>query len=96
MVDSISSVRVMSTVRQSGSNQTTRQDLRKSLVGSDNGSILNWSWTVIDSENCSEVRQPCCRSLHATAVHDKCFYVFGGYDGTNRRNDLYKFNIETS
>mmetsp|Transcript_17216 Transcript_17216/g.12237 ORF Transcript_17216/g.12237 Transcript_17216/m.12237 type:complete len:114 (+) Transcript_17216:61-402(+) len=51
---------------------------------------------MIDSENCSEIRPPCCRSLHATAVHEKSFLVFGGYDGTNRRNDLYRFNIETS
>jgi N-acetylneuraminic acid mutarotase len=23
-------------------------------------------------------------------------YVFGGYDGVNRKNDFYKYNVETS
>jgi N-acetylneuraminic acid mutarotase len=23
-------------------------------------------------------------------------YIFGGYDGVNRRNDFYKYNIETN
>jgi N-acetylneuraminic acid mutarotase len=23
-------------------------------------------------------------------------YVFGGYDGINRKNDFYKYNIETN
>jgi N-acetylneuraminic acid mutarotase len=23
-------------------------------------------------------------------------YVFGGYDGVNRKNDFYKYNIETN
>ena len=23
-------------------------------------------------------------------------YVFGGYDGVNRKNDFYKYNVETN
>mmetsp|Transcript_88030 Transcript_88030/g.247419 ORF Transcript_88030/g.247419 Transcript_88030/m.247419 type:complete len:510 (+) Transcript_88030:40-1569(+) len=36
------------------------------------------------------------RSLHAGIVVGDWLYVFGGYDGSNRVNDFYKFNFKTS
>lgn len=36
------------------------------------------------------------RSLHAGIVVGDCLYIFGGYDGSNRVNDFYKFNFKAS
>lgn len=36
---------------------------------------------------------PCQRSLHAGAVWDDMFLVFGGYDGLRRVNDLYAYHF---
>lgn len=38
---------------------------------------------------------PCQRSLHAAAVWANSMYIFGGYDGTQRINDLHCFNFTT-
>ena len=38
---------------------------------------------------------PCQRSLHAAAVWTNALYIFGGYDGTQRINDLHCFNFTT-
>ncbi len=39
---------------------------------------------------------PCPRSLHACVAFENNIYVFGGYDGVNRKNDFYKYNVETN
>jgi len=36
------------------------------------------------------------RSLHAGIVVGDSLYVFGGYDGSNRVNDFYRFNFKSS
>jgi len=36
------------------------------------------------------------RSLHAGIAVGDCLYIFGGYDGSNRVNDFYKFNFKAS
>jgi len=36
------------------------------------------------------------RSLHAGTVVGDCLYIFGGYDGSNRVNDFYKFSFKAS
>mmetsp|Transcript_19645 Transcript_19645/g.55240 ORF Transcript_19645/g.55240 Transcript_19645/m.55240 type:complete len:511 (+) Transcript_19645:290-1822(+) len=36
------------------------------------------------------------RSLHAGIVVGDCLYIFGGYDGSNRVNDFYKFSFKAS
>lgn len=36
------------------------------------------------------------RSLHACVAFENNIYIFGGYDGVNRRNDFYKYNVETN
>ena len=38
---------------------------------------------------------PCQRSLHAAAVWNGFMFVFGGYDGNARVNDLHCFNFAT-
>ena len=40
-----------------------------------------------------EGRLPCQRSLHAAAVWNDSLYVFGGYDGHSRVNDMYEYNF---
>jgi len=40
-----------------------------------------------------EGRLPCQRSLHAAAVWNDSLYVFGGYDGQARVNDMYEYNF---
>jgi N-acetylneuraminic acid mutarotase len=48
-------------------------------------------WTLIDaSENV-----PSQRSLHVGVILDDSLFVFGGYDGTHRTNDFYKFDFFT-
>jgi len=58
--------------------------------------IWGWSRVELDKEKDSpgEVVKPCQRSLHVAAVLNDCIYIFGGYDGSNRVNDFYEFNIE--
>jgi len=36
------------------------------------------------------------RSLHAGIMVDDSLYIFGGYDGSNRVNDFYKFSFKAS
>ncbi|KAF4673607.1 Leucine-zipper-like transcriptional regulator 1 [Perkinsus olseni] len=38
---------------------------------------------------------PRARSLHVSVVVDDSMYVFGGYDGSNRVNDFYKYHFPT-
>ena len=54
-------------------------------------------WSVLPKHG----PQPCARRLHsmcsmmkATGEHGNV-YLFGGFDGTNRLNDLWEFNTET-
>jgi len=37
---------------------------------------------------------PCARSLHTAAVWNDQMFIFGGYDGTQRRNDFYSFHFK--
>ena len=39
---------------------------------------------------------PCPRSLHAGAVWTDSLYIFGGYDGQQRCNDLHRYNFQTN
>ena len=41
-------------------------------------------------------KTPSQRSLHVGVTLDDSFYVFGGYDGTQRTNDFYRFNFQTN
>lgn len=54
------------------------------------------TWHQIESSSSNEVHPPCPRSLHASVALENNFYIFGGYDGTNRRNDFYCFNFQTN
>jgi len=36
---------------------------------------------------------PCARFCHAAAVSGKSMYIYGGYDGQNRLNDMFKFSF---
>mmetsp|Transcript_29585 Transcript_29585/g.62882 ORF Transcript_29585/g.62882 Transcript_29585/m.62882 type:complete len:512 (+) Transcript_29585:125-1660(+) len=36
------------------------------------------------------------RSLHAGIAVGDCLYIFGGYDGSNRVNDFYKYSFKTT
>lgn len=36
---------------------------------------------------------PSARYFHAAAAHRNCLYIFGGYNGHERLNDLYVFNL---
>lgn len=40
-----------------------------------------------------EGRVPCQRSLHSAAVWNDCLYIFGGYDGHTRVNDMYEYDF---
>ena len=50
---------------------------------------LSSNWNYIESEG----KVPSPRSLHIGFVIDDAFYVFGGYDGTHRTNDFFKFDF---
>lgn len=53
-------------------------------------SIDQWSLVKFSGQ------PPRQRSLHAGIVVGDFLYVFGGYDGSNRVNDFYKFNFKAS
>jgi hypothetical protein len=50
-------------------------------------------WTQVSTNLVTSGRPPCQRSLHAAAVLRDSLYVFGGYDGLHRVNDLYEFHF---
>jgi leucine-zipper-like transcriptional regulator 1 len=52
----------------------------------------SWCWYELNSHG----PVPCPRSLHACVAFENNIYVFGGYDGVNRKNDFYKYNVETN
>ena len=39
---------------------------------------------------------PCARSMHAGAVWHSSLYIFGGYDGRNRSNDLHVYHFPSN
>ncbi len=52
----------------------------------------SWSWFEVEANGTA----PCARSLHACVAFENNIYIFGGYDGVNRRHDFYKYNVETN
>jgi N-acetylneuraminic acid mutarotase len=50
-------------------------------------------WTQVSTNLSTSGRPPCQRSLHAAAVLRDSIYVFGGYDGLHRVNDLHEFHF---
>lgn len=46
-------------------------------------SAIVGEWSRIEKAE-EDAVQPCQRSLHVAAVLRDCFYLFGGYDGSNR------------
>ena len=48
-----------------------------------------WSKIIPNTESIT----PCPRSLHAGAIWGNYFYVFGGYDGHQRCNDLHRYDF---
>ena len=50
-------------------------------------------WTQVSSNPSTSGRPPCQRSLHAAAMLRDSMYVFGGYDGLHRVNDLYEYHF---
>ncbi len=37
---------------------------------------------------------PSPRDRHVSIVHNRSIFIFGGYDGFNRVNDFYEFNVD--
>ena len=68
------------------------------IIGGTNSHMLEQTntWHQIESAQQNEVHPPCPRSLHASVAVNNNFYIFGGYDGTNRRNDFFCFNFSTN
>lgn len=50
------------------------------------------SWSLVGFTG----EPPRQRSLHSGIVVGDCLYIFGGYDGSNRVNDFFKFNFNAS
>mmetsp|Transcript_27678 Transcript_27678/g.27541 ORF Transcript_27678/g.27541 Transcript_27678/m.27541 type:complete len:104 (+) Transcript_27678:79-390(+) len=38
---------------------------------------------------------PISRDRHVAVVYNRSIYIFGGYDGFNRVNDFYEYNVDT-
>jgi N-acetylneuraminic acid mutarotase len=51
------------------------------------------TWRLVDNATGSP---PTPRDRHSSVVYRNCLYIFGGFDGHARTNDLYQFDIETS
>ena len=52
------------------------------------------TWTKESPGGASRGVPPSPRDRHTAVVHGKCFYVFGGYDGSSRVNDFFKYDLE--
>ena len=37
---------------------------------------------------------PTPRDRHIAVVHNRSIFIFGGYDGFNRVNDFYEYNVD--
>lgn len=83
---------------QSGSQFNAPLFNNTGIIGGTNLHMLEQTntWHQIESSSQNEVHPPCPRSLHASVALNNNFYIFGGYDGTNRRNDFYSFNFSTN
>ncbi|MEM4385349.1 MAG: kelch repeat-containing protein [Candidatus Anstonellales archaeon] len=53
--------------------------------------IFNNKWTTINASN-----PPSPRMAHSAVVIGNYMYVFGGYDGTNFNNELWRYNFTNS
>ena len=65
--------------------------LETSMMSEEDDQIQPFGWAKVPVMD--EGRVPCQRSLHACAVWNGSFYVFGGYDGHSRVNDMYEYNF---
>jgi len=50
-------------------------------------------WSSLQPTEGSQIPSP--RDRHSAVVYGRVFYVFGGFDGTNRKNDFYGYNLDT-
>ena len=48
-------------------------------------------WTEVD---CSNGERPSGRSSLVAQVYENCLYIFGGYNGQNVMNDMFKFRLK--
>eukprot|EP00362_Geleiidae_sp_MMETSP1317_P002494 CAMPEP_0201283764 /NCGR_PEP_ID=MMETSP1317-20130820/46804_1 /ASSEMBLY_ACC=CAM_ASM_000770 /TAXON_ID=187299 /ORGANISM="Undescribed Undescribed, Strain Undescribed" /LENGTH=48 /DNA_ID= /DNA_START= /DNA_END= /DNA_ORIENTATION= len=39
---------------------------------------------------------PSPRDRHTAVLHDRSIFIYGGYDGLHRVNDLYEYNVDTN
>ena len=49
-----------------------------------------WIWQEVPTTQ----QTPLQRSLHISVVHKNDIYIFGGYDGTVRTNDFYRYKTD--
>lgn len=56
--------------------------------------IPKWSWLKINFHN--QGYQPSCRTDHSCVGFGSSIYVFGGFDGKSRFNDLWRYKIDTN
>lgn len=71
--------------------ETTPIELATDVDEGDGKPFLN-QWNLVKSSGIP----PRQRSLHAGIVVGDCLYIFGGYDGSNRVNDFYKFSFKAA
>ena len=51
---------------------------------------MKWSQVTTDDI------PPSPRDRHVAVVHDRSIFIYGGYDGFNRVNDFYEYNVDTN
>jgi len=44
----------------------------------------------------TEDMPPTSRDRHISVIYKESIYIFGGYDGFNRVNDFFEYNILTN
>lgn len=49
-------------------------------------------WSLLLTQDCP----PSPRDRHVSVTHDRCIYIYGGYDGYNRVSDFYEYNVDTN
>lgn len=55
--------------------------------------LATYTWSVVPASGGSAVPSP--RYFHACAAYGRSLFVFGGYNGSERLNDMYEYGFDT-
>lgn len=73
------------------------EDLKVKTVGRITNDQISWSWHFLKNNAYQFylfiIRRPVPRSAHGAAVYDNKLWIFAGYDGNARLNDMWTISL---